>query len=120
MADGDLATGNEFVASVRKFAETEGASVVVVSAQVESELVDLDGDDKREFLESLGTVRRFFLFLLLLLLSASSFFCFWRFLLLVSLFFFGSVRCLVLLLSFVVDFFHVKVVASLELSDTNT
>lgn len=42
------------VDGVRKFAEAEGARVVVVSAQVESELVDLDGDDKREFLESLG------------------------------------------------------------------
>eukprot|EP00903_Cladosiphon_okamuranus_P010779 g10185.t1 len=54
VADSDLAEGNEFVDGVRKFAEAEGARVVVVSAQVESELVDLDGDDKREFLESLG------------------------------------------------------------------
>lgn len=35
--------------------------MVVVSAQVESELVELDGDDKREFLESLGArVRSFY------------------------------------------------------------
>lgn len=46
------------VDGVRKFAEEEGARVVVVSAQVESELVELEGDDKREFLESLGEGRR--------------------------------------------------------------
>lgn len=40
--------------------------MVIVSAQVESELVDLDGDDKREFLESLGAF--FVLFLLFFLL----------------------------------------------------
>lgn len=54
VADTDLADGNAMVDGVRKFAEGEGSGVVVVSAQVESELVDLDGDDKREFLESLG------------------------------------------------------------------
>lgn len=54
VADGDLAEGNDMVKAVRDFAEKEGARVVVVSAQVESELVALDEDDKREFLESLG------------------------------------------------------------------
>lgn len=54
MADSDLADGNAMVDGVRKFAEEEGARVVIVSAQVESELVDLDGEDKQEFLESLG------------------------------------------------------------------
>ena len=32
--------------------------MVIVSAQVESELVDLEEDDKREFLESLGAFRQ--------------------------------------------------------------
>lgn len=54
VADTDLADGNAMVDGVRKFAEEEGSGVVVVSAQVESELVDLDDDDKREFLDSLG------------------------------------------------------------------
>ncbi|CAM9559266.1 unnamed protein product [Ectocarpus sp. 13 AM-2016] len=54
VADSDLANGNAMVDGVRKFAEEEGARVVIVSAQVESELVDLDGEDKQEFLESLG------------------------------------------------------------------
>lgn len=54
MADADLASGNDYVDAVRKQAEEEGSRVVVVSAQVESELVELEEDDKREFLESLG------------------------------------------------------------------
>jgi len=53
VADSDLAKGNEMVDNLKKVAELEGAKVVVVSAQVESELVDLDYDDKIEFLESL-------------------------------------------------------------------
>ncbi|CAN0472642.1 unnamed protein product [Ascophyllum nodosum] len=56
VADSDLAEGNEKVDAVQKFAEAEGARVVIVSAQVESELVDLEEDDKREFLESLAGV----------------------------------------------------------------
>lgn len=50
----DLATGNEFVEQVRAIAQTEGAQTVIVSAQVESELVELPEEDKAEFLESLG------------------------------------------------------------------
>lgn len=52
--DGDLASGNEYVDRVRKHAEKEGAGVVVVSAQVESELGGLDVDERGEFLEALG------------------------------------------------------------------
>lgn len=53
VTDGELATGNKMVDSVRAFAETEGSSVVIVSAQVESELVSLDADERKEFLEAL-------------------------------------------------------------------
>ena len=42
VADSDLADGNEMVSKVRELAASEGAAVVVVSAQVESELVELD------------------------------------------------------------------------------
>ena len=53
--DSDLADGgNAYVEEVRKRAAGEGASVVVVSAQVESELVDLEAAERGEFLESLG------------------------------------------------------------------
>jgi ribosome-binding ATPase len=52
--DDELATGNEFVEKVRGLAKEEGAEVVVISAQVESELVELPEEERSEFLESLG------------------------------------------------------------------
>lgn len=54
VADADLAEGNEMVYTLRALAEKEGAKVVLVSAQVEAELVELEDDDKIEFLEALG------------------------------------------------------------------
>lgn len=54
VADADLAQGNEHVNSVRKYAEENGCAVVVVSAQVEAELVALDPAEREEFLDSLG------------------------------------------------------------------
>lgn len=54
VADTDLATGNPMVDDLKKLAETEGAKVVIVSAQVEAELVELSEEDKLEFLTSLG------------------------------------------------------------------
>ena len=54
VADEDLATGNEWVEQVRQQAVKENAKVVVVSAQVEAELVELLEEEKQEFLESLG------------------------------------------------------------------
>merc|ERR1719478_1732069 len=45
------------VEKVRALAASEGASVVVVSAQVESELVDLDDEERSTFLEELGVER---------------------------------------------------------------
>jgi ribosome-binding ATPase YchF (GTP1/OBG family) len=54
ISDEDLATGNEMVDKLREMAEKEGAKLVVVSAQVESELVDLSDEDHADFLESLG------------------------------------------------------------------
>lgn len=54
VADGDLATGNDLSSKLAEHASKEGATVVLVSAQVEAELVDLDDDDRLDFLESLG------------------------------------------------------------------
>jgi len=54
VADEDLAEGNEMVQRLQKIADAEGAKLVVVSAQVESELVDLPAEDRADFLESLG------------------------------------------------------------------
>jgi ribosome-binding ATPase len=52
--ENDLATGNDWVEQVRGVAAQEKAQVVVVSAQVESELVELPEDDRKDFLASLG------------------------------------------------------------------
>lgn len=46
--------GNEYVQKVREFAAKEGSEVVVISAKVESEIAELDGEDKAMFLEELG------------------------------------------------------------------
>ena len=54
VADSDLAEGNEMVDRLRKVAESEGAKLIIVSAQVEAELVELDDEDRTDFLESLG------------------------------------------------------------------
>ncbi|MEG1582704.1 MAG: redox-regulated ATPase YchF [Cetobacterium sp.] len=54
VSEDDLATGNEFVEKVKEYAATLGAEVVVVSARVESELQEMEDEDKKEFLEALG------------------------------------------------------------------
>jgi ribosome-binding ATPase len=51
------ASGNPHVQVVRKLAEEEGAEVVVVSAQVEAELAELEGDERAEYLADLGLDR---------------------------------------------------------------
>lgn len=46
---------NAMVAKVREFAETEGSDTVVVCAQIEAEISELETDEeKKEFLETLG------------------------------------------------------------------
>ncbi|MGY3714897.1 redox-regulated ATPase YchF [Sutcliffiella cohnii] len=45
---------NEYVQKVREFAGNEGAEVIVVCAKIESEIVELDADEKAMFLEELG------------------------------------------------------------------
>ena len=54
VSEDDLATGNQYVEKVREIAAQENAQVVIVSAQVESELIALPEEDRGEFLESLG------------------------------------------------------------------
>jgi GTP-binding protein YchF len=54
VSEEDLATGNTWVEQVRQIAALEDAQVVVVSAQVESELVQLPEEERQEFLSSLG------------------------------------------------------------------
>ena len=54
VSEDDLATGNEWVEAVREYVKDEDAKVVVVSAQVESELIELDEAETKDFLEALG------------------------------------------------------------------
>lgn len=54
VSEDDLASGNEWVEKVRAIAATEDAQVVIVSAQVESELIELPEEDRADFLASLG------------------------------------------------------------------
>jgi ribosome-binding ATPase len=54
VSEDDLATGNSYVEQVREIAAKENAKVVIVSAQVESELVELPEEERLDFLESLG------------------------------------------------------------------
>ena len=62
VGEGDLPDGtsegdgaaNAFVEQVRQRADAEGAGVVVVSAEFEAQLADLDDDDRAEFLEAAG------------------------------------------------------------------
>jgi len=54
VAETELATGNDWVEQVRQVAKAEGAGVVVVSAQVEAELVELPPEERQAYLDSLG------------------------------------------------------------------
>ncbi|MBE9040007.1 redox-regulated ATPase YchF [Oscillatoriales cyanobacterium LEGE 11467] len=54
VSEDDLATGNQWVEKVRELAAEQDAQVVVISAQVESELVELPEEERGDFLEALG------------------------------------------------------------------
>jgi len=54
VAEDGVNEANPFVDLVRARAATDGAGVVVISAQVESELAELDADEQAEFLADLG------------------------------------------------------------------
>ena len=53
----DQGASNEYVKKVRENAEKEGSTVTIISAQVESELIKLDEDERDEFLADLGARR---------------------------------------------------------------
>jgi ribosome-binding ATPase len=57
VGEDELPDGNEYVEVVRALSADEGAEVVVVSAQVEAELAELEGDERAEYLTSLGLDR---------------------------------------------------------------
>ncbi|MBB6450582.1 hypothetical protein HNR44_002565 [Geomicrobium halophilum] len=45
---------NEYVQRVREVAASEGAEVITICANIESEIAELDGEDRESFLEDLG------------------------------------------------------------------
>ncbi len=54
VSEDDLASGNDWVEKVRSIAAVENAQVVIISAQVESELIELPEEERADYLESLG------------------------------------------------------------------
>ncbi|MCI9233112.1 MAG: redox-regulated ATPase YchF [Bacilli bacterium] len=55
ISENDLADeDNEYVKRVKEYAKKEGSEVIVVSAKVESELAELEEEEKKEFLKELG------------------------------------------------------------------
>ncbi len=52
--DDSLPDGNAYVEQVRAYAAEEGARIAVVSAQIESELAEMDKESQTEFLADLG------------------------------------------------------------------
>jgi GTP-binding protein YchF len=54
VSEDDLANGNDWVEKVRNIAAVENAQIVVISAQVESELIELPEEEIADYLKSLG------------------------------------------------------------------
>ena len=54
VSESDIITGNEYVKKVEDYAKEENAEVVMLCAKVESELSELNEEDKLMFLEDLG------------------------------------------------------------------
>ena len=50
----EITTENEYVKKLREYADKENAEVVVICAKIESELSELDDEDKKELLNDLG------------------------------------------------------------------
>ena len=54
VGEDDAADGNDYSAAVAKMAAEQGAAAVVISAQIEEEISQLDADEATMFLEDLG------------------------------------------------------------------
>ncbi|WP_299410564.1 redox-regulated ATPase YchF [Acaryochloris sp. IP29b_bin.148] len=54
VSEDDLAAGNQWVEQVRAIATPEQAETVIISAQVESELIELSDEERQDFLGALG------------------------------------------------------------------
>lgn len=54
VAEDDLAGDHPFVAKVKAHADAEGAELVTICGKIESEVAELDNEEKAEFLQELG------------------------------------------------------------------
>ncbi len=54
VCEGDLGMENDYVKEVREYAASDGSEVIVVCAKIESELTELEDEEKKLFLEELG------------------------------------------------------------------
>ena len=54
VSEKDINTGNSYVEEVKKYAKEENSEVVIISAKVESELSELEEEEKLMFIEELG------------------------------------------------------------------
>lgn len=54
VSENDIVNGNEYTNRVFEYAKNEGSEVVIISAKIESELAELDDDEKMLFLNELG------------------------------------------------------------------
>ena len=55
VSEEDITTnGNEYVTKLKEYATNEGAEVVMICAKIESELSELEEEEKKEFLQDLG------------------------------------------------------------------
>jgi len=52
--ENDLAEGNDFSSKVQSFASNENTECIKISALVESELIELEPEDKKDYLMGLG------------------------------------------------------------------
>ena len=54
VGEDEVTTGNEYTKKVIEYAEKEGSETVIICAKLESELSELNDDEKNEFLKELG------------------------------------------------------------------
>src|SRR5574344_1926564 len=54
VAEQDLKDGNNYTKQVQEYAKKHGAEMVVISAKIEEELIDLSPDEIKEYLHDLG------------------------------------------------------------------
>ena len=54
VSEEDIVNGNEYTNRVCEYVKNEGSEVVIISAKIESELAELDDDEKMLFLNELG------------------------------------------------------------------